>query len=212
MVDCWHGWATRSFSMKSQIFHITFSHHNLHLILVSFIWLSWTFIFHSVSHHLVIYSEREAHLLRFIVLTAWMFSVRAFQAGDAGIETWNLRQNHLKRSALLNRFPRLSLKSPPSSPPLLLYKLSFTIEPEHLWVKSYSWKKLTTEKTTADVCSFFPPLQRQACKWWAIEEKTRLSVSGLFFTIHDTHIFFFCKLFISHLFQTNIICQPFTSV
>lgn len=191
MVDCWHGWATRSFSMKSQIFHITFSHHNLHLILVSFIWLSWTFIFHSVSHHLVIYSEREAHLLRFIVLTAWMFSVRAFQAGDAGIETWNLRQNHLKRSALLNRFPRLSLKSPP------FFHSPIVVQTElHDWAWTLVSQILLVEKTDNRKnncrCLFFfsSPTKTSLQMMRNRGEDEAFSVRAVLHNTRHTHFFF----------------------
>lgn len=158
-VECWRGWATLVvFPWSHRFFILLFLHHNLHLISVGFIWLRWTFIFHSFSPHLVIYSQREARLLCFIVINS--INVSCESISGRRCRNWDLKsQTHPPKAlSVAEPFPRLSLKSPPHlfpSPIVVqteLHDWAWTLVSQILLVG----KKLTTEKTTADVCSFFP--------------------------------------------------------
>lgn len=114
-----------------------------------------------------------------------MFSVRAFKDGDARTDISNLRQNHLKRwrcsssSPALNKIPLFSLPgccSKRASPSSVNTCESSVISAEN-------WQ----QEKQLQMFVLFSTLQRQACKWWAMEEKRRLSARGGFFTIDHRH-------------------------
>lgn len=134
-----------------------------------------------------------------------MFSVRAFQAGDAGIETWNLRHNHLKRSALPNRFPGSHWN--PTPPPFFpspivvqteLHDWAWALVSQILLVE----KKLTTEKTTADVCSFFPSPTKTRLQMMSNRgEDEAFGVRAVLHNRRHTQLNFFFFFFVNYLFR-----------
>lgn len=210
---------TCSFSMKSQIFHITFFTSLFTPDFSKFYLITLNINFSLIQSSPCDLQRKGSSLTSLHCINS--INVFCESISSRRRRNWDLKSQTQPPKALgvAEPLPRLSLKShpPPFFPsPIVvqteLHDWAWALVSQILLVE----KKLTTEKTTADVCSFFPSPTKTRLQMMSNRgEDEAFGVRAVLHNRRHTQLnfffFFFCKLFISHLFQTNIICQPFTS-